>query len=89
MAENTEQRQPTHRIYSVIRGGTQGDCLIDIGEVSPRNDGTGFNALLHAMPEDGELTCREIIKCDPTKKPTPSVRPRRSNTKRSAQHSRR
>ena len=66
MAENSELRQPTHRVYSVIRG-EQGDALIDIGHASPRNDGPGYDILLHAMPEDGELVCREIGSCDPNR----------------------
>jgi hypothetical protein len=64
MAENTEQRQPTHRIFAVIRG-EQGDTLIDIGHLSPRSDGQGYDALLHVMPADGEIMCREITACDP------------------------
>jgi len=67
MAESDELRQPTHRVYSVVHGGAQGDALIDIGHASPRNDGAGYTILLHAMPEDGELVCREIGSCDPSR----------------------
>jgi hypothetical protein len=66
MAENSELRQPTHRVYSVIRG-EQGDCLIDIGHASPRIGGPGYDILLHAMPEDGELVCRQTGSCDPSR----------------------
>ena len=59
MAENFDKRRPTHRVYSVIRG-SQGDSLVDIGHASLGDNGPGYDILLHAMPEDGELLCREI-----------------------------
>ena len=37
-----ETRQPTHRVYSVIKRDGQDDYWLNIGLVFPHNDGGGF-----------------------------------------------
>lgn len=60
MAEKTEQRQPTHRAYSVIRREGQDDFWLNLGLVFAHKDGGGFNIMLQALPLDGRIVCREI-----------------------------
>lgn len=60
MAEKTEAKQPTHRVYSVIRREGQDDFWLNLGLVFPHKDGKGFNLMLQALPIDGKLVCREI-----------------------------
>jgi hypothetical protein len=60
MAEKNEQRQPTHRAYSVIRREGQDDFWLNLGLVFPHKDGSGFNIMLQALPLDGKIVCREI-----------------------------
>lgn len=60
MADKSEQRQPTHRAYSVIRREGQDDFWLNLGLVFPHKDGSGFNIMLQAFPLDGKIVCREI-----------------------------
>ncbi len=60
MAEKNEPKQPTHRVYSVIRREGQDDFWLNLGLVFPHKDGKGFNLMLQALPIDGKLVCREI-----------------------------
>jgi hypothetical protein len=55
-----EQKQPTHRAYSVIRREGQDDFWLNLGLVFPHKDGNGFNIMLQAFPLDGKIVCREI-----------------------------
>jgi hypothetical protein len=64
MAEKSEQRQPTHRAYSVIRREGQDDFWLNLGLVFPHKDGGGFNIMLQALPLDGKIVCREIADDD-------------------------
>jgi hypothetical protein len=66
MAEKSEQRQPTHRAYSVIRREGQDDFWLNLGLVFPHKDGGGFNIMLQAFPLDGKIVCREITGEDQT-----------------------
>ena len=73
-----EQRQPTHRAYSVIRREGQDDYWLNIGLVFPHKDDGGFNIMLQAFPLDGKIVCREITEDEePTKEPTGTVTPLR------------
>lgn len=60
MADKSEQRQPTHRAYSVIRREGQDDFWLNLGLVFPHKDGSGFNIMLQAFPLDGKIVCRAI-----------------------------
>lgn len=60
MAEKNEQRQPSHRAYSVIRRDGQDDFWLNLGLVFPHKDGDGFNIMLQALPLDGKIVCRAI-----------------------------
>ena len=60
MAEKNDPKQPTHRVYSVIRREGQDDFWLNLGLVFPHKDGKGFNLMLQALPIDGKLVCREI-----------------------------
>ena len=60
MAEKNEPKQPTHRVYSVIRREGQDDFWLNLGLAFPHKDGKGFNLMLQALPIDGKLVCREI-----------------------------
>ena len=64
MAEKNEPKQPTHRVYSVIRREGQDDFWLNLGLVFPHKDGKGFNLMLQALPIDGKLVCREISEDD-------------------------
>lgn len=55
-----EPRQPTHRVYSVIRREGQDDYWLNVGLVFPHKDGKGFNVMLQAFPLDGKIVCREF-----------------------------
>ena len=66
MAEKTEAKQPTHRVYSVIRREGQDDFWLNLGLVFPHKDGKGFNLMLQALPIDGKLVCREVSEEDAT-----------------------
>jgi hypothetical protein len=70
-----EPRQPTHRVYSVIRREGQDDYWLNIGLVFPHKDNGGFNIMLQAFPLDGKIVCREITADD---EPTDTVTPLRS-----------
>ncbi len=59
MAER-DAKQPTHRVYSVIRREGQDDFWLNLGIVFSHGDGKGFNIMLQALPIDGKLVCREI-----------------------------
>ena len=51
MADNREQpKQPTHRVYSVIRREGQDDFWLNLGLAFPHKDGKGFNLMLQALP---------------------------------------
>ena len=71
MAEKTEAKQPTHRVYSVIRREGQDDFWLNLGLVFSHKDGKGFNLMLQALPIDGKLVCREIGVEDETAKQPP------------------
>ena len=71
MAEKSEQRQPTHRAYSVIRREGQDDFWLNLGLVFPHKDGSGFNIMLQAFPLDGKIVCREISEGDDTRAAEP------------------
>ena len=60
MAEREQSKQPTHRVYSVIRREGQDDFWLNIGLVFPHKDGKGYNVMLQAFPLDGKLVCREV-----------------------------
>jgi hypothetical protein len=60
MAEREQPKQPTHRVYSVIRREGQDDFWLNVGLVFPHKDGDGFNIMLQALPLDGKLVCRVI-----------------------------
>ena len=60
MAEKNEPKQPTHRVYSVIRREGQDDFWLNLGLAFPHKDGKGFNLMLQSLPIDGKLVCREI-----------------------------
>ena len=64
MAEKSEARQPTHRVYSVIKREGQDDFWLNIGVAFPHKDGSGFNIMLQAFPLDGKIVCREIAEGD-------------------------
>jgi hypothetical protein len=64
MAEKSEPKQPTHRVYSVIRREGQDDFWLNLGLVFPHKDGKGFNLMLQALPIDGKLVCREVSEDD-------------------------
>lgn len=64
MADKSEQRQPTHRAYSVTRREGQDDFWLNLGLVFPHKDGSGFNIMLQAFPLDGKIVCREIADDD-------------------------
>jgi hypothetical protein len=66
MAEKSEQRQPSHRAYSVIRREGQDDFWLNLDLVFPHRDGSGFNIMLQALPLDGKIVCREITEEDQT-----------------------
>jgi hypothetical protein len=61
MAEKSDQKQPTHRAYSVIRREGQDDFWLSLGLVFPHKDASGFNIMLQALPLDGRVVCREIV----------------------------
>ena len=71
MAEKNEPKQPTHRVYSVIRREGQDDFWLNLGLVFPHKDGKGFNLMLQALPIDGKLVCREIGEDDETARGEP------------------
>jgi hypothetical protein len=83
MAER-EQRQPTHRAYSVIKREGQDDYWLNLGLVFAHKDGGGFNIMLQAFPLDGKIVCREIAEGDGTDEEAPPSRQRQNNTGRSA-----
>ena len=74
MAEKSEQRQPTHRAYSVIRREGQDDFWLNLGLVFPHKDGSGFNIMLQALPLDGKIVCREISEEGQSSEPPPEPR---------------
>ena len=61
MTDKSEQRQPTHRAYSVIRREGQDDFWLNLGLVFPHKDDGGFNIMLQAFPLDGKIVCRSIV----------------------------
>jgi hypothetical protein len=65
MAES-DAKQPTHRVYSVIRREGQDDFWLNLGLAFPHKDGKGFNLMLQALPIDGKLVCREVAEDDKT-----------------------
>ena len=60
MAEK-DQRQPSHRAYSVIHREGQDDFWLNLGLAFPHQDGKGFNIILQALPLHGagKLVLRE------------------------------
>ena len=85
----TQNPEPTHRAYSVIRGGEQGDCLIDIGHATPKRIGFGLDVTLVAMPCDGEVVCRLVSADDPAPYPEQKVHLKFTDRRRSAKRKRR
>ena len=55
-----ETKQPTHRVYTVIRREGQDDFWLNLGLAFPHKDGKGFNIILQALPIDGKIVCREV-----------------------------
>jgi hypothetical protein len=64
MADRDEAKQPTHRVYSVIRREGQDDFWLNLGLAFTHKDGKGFNIMLQAFPLDGKIVCREIDESD-------------------------
>jgi hypothetical protein len=64
MAEKEQPKQPTHRVYSVIRREGQDDFWLNLGLMFEHKDGKGFNIMLQALPLDGKIVCREIAEDD-------------------------
>ena len=64
MAEKEQPKQPTHRVYSVIRREGQDDFWLNVGLAFPHKDGKGFNIMLQAFPLDGKIVCREVAEAD-------------------------
>ena len=60
MADRDEAKQPTHRVYSVIRREGQDDFWLNLGLAFAHKDGKGFNIMLQAFPLDGKIVCREV-----------------------------
>ena len=60
MAEKSEPKAPTHRVYSVIKREGQDDYWLNLGLAFPHKDGKGFNIMLQAFPLDGKIVCREV-----------------------------
>jgi hypothetical protein len=58
MAAQTQQLQPTHRAYSTASEG--GGTPICLGLAYTHKDGRGFDVKLHAVPNDGDISCRPI-----------------------------
>ena len=71
MAEKNEPKQPTHRVYSVIRREGQDDFWLNLGLAFAHKDGKGFNLMLQALPIDGKLVCREISEDDESARSEP------------------
>jgi hypothetical protein len=84
MADKSEQKQPTHRAYSVIRREGQDDFWLNLGLVFPHKDGSGFNIMLQAFPLDGKIVCRAISDDDQPE----AQRPALQNERRSRSGSR-
>jgi hypothetical protein len=74
MADKNEQKQPTHRAYSVIRREGQDDFWLNLGLVFSHKDGGGFNIMLQALPLGGKIVCREIAEEDGTATREPETR---------------
>ena len=81
MAEKKQSRHPTHRAYAVIRRDGQDDYWLNIGLVFSHNDEGGFNILLHAVPLDGKVVCREIVESDEAEEPASSPQRPKCNNK--------
>lgn len=79
MADKSEQKQPTHRAYSVIRRDGQDDFWLNLGLVFPHKDGSGFNIMLQAFPLDGKIVCREISDDDQPETQQPAAHNERRN----------
>jgi hypothetical protein len=82
MADKDQPRQPTHRVYSVIRREGQDDFWFNIGLVFPHKDGDGFNVMLQAFPLDGKIVCRSISIEDEAEQTELSRRPRQNRNVR-------
>ncbi|MBV9862653.1 MAG: hypothetical protein JO267_10950 [Alphaproteobacteria bacterium] len=80
MAEEEQPRQPSHRVYAVIRREGQDEYWLNVGLAFPHKDGAGFNVILQALPLDGKVVCREITDDDTGEQPPPT-RTRREATK--------
>ena len=83
MAESSEQRQPTHRVYSVIHGGAQGDALIDIGYASPAKTARVTLSCFTRCRRTVNSCAGRLAVAPQTEMPTPSLWPRHRNKKRS------
>ena len=66
MADRDETKQPTHRVYSVIRREGQDDFWLNLGLAFAHKDGKGFNIMKQAFPLDGKIVCREVSDDDVT-----------------------
>jgi len=59
MASQTQNRQPTHRLY-VVKGEGESARWIEIGAAWPNRDGNGFSLSLDAAPLDGRIIMRAL-----------------------------
>jgi hypothetical protein len=77
---DSDAKQPTHRVYSVIRREGQDDFWLNLGLVFSHKDGKGFNLMLQAFPLDGKLVCREIAEDDKAPETVTPLRPDRQGS---------
>lgn len=89
MAEKSESRLPTHRVYSVIRREGQDDYWLNLGLVFVHKDGKGFNIMLQAFPLDGKIVCREIAENDDAEEHQEPIRQNSPQRQEPARSSRR
>jgi hypothetical protein len=59
MSKNTENRQPTHRLY-IVKGTGEKANWTPIGAAWSNRDGHGYSLSLDAVPMNGRLVMREI-----------------------------
>ena len=58
---DSDAKQPTHRVYSVIRREGQDDYWLNIGLVFPHKDGAGFNLIPHSPDETTILSALATV----------------------------
>ena len=64
MAEKEQSKQPTHKVYTVVKREGQDDFWLNLGLAFPHKDGKGFSIFTNAWPHDGKIVCREIAEDD-------------------------